>query len=325
MSSIKSVIKLVEAELKEVEKELINILPQDINLVSQVGSYMLQTGGKRFRPLLHLLVSKFCDYKGEKHIPVACVLEYIHTATLLHDDVIDNAEIRRGNLSANSLWGDKASVLVGDFLFSKAFSVMIDIGEFKILELFSKTTTKMAEAEAIQLSRAWDMNISEQDYLYLISNKTASLISAASESGAILAGVNSEKRKALRDYGHNLGVAFQLIDDYFDYFSTQKTIGKQIGKDFQEGNITLPLIYTLKNASSEDKKQIIDILEKRLFDEKHFNYVVEKIKKYNGDRYILMKAKEYITRAKSALEVFDHEESKWSLIVTADYIIDRQS
>ena len=232
--------------LKSVEEHMEKYLHSEILLIPEVSNYLISSGGKRFRPLLLLIASDLCGYKGEKHYPLSAVIEFIHTASLLHDDVVDHAETRRGKASANHVWGNSASVLVGDFLYSKSFKLMTDHGNFSIVKLLSATTNTMAEGEVLQLMRCGDIDISEKDYLSVVEKKTAVLISAACAVGGILADAPEAKVEALTRFGMRLGMAFQITDDTLDYVAVEDEFGKAIGMDLKEGKITLPLIRTLK-------------------------------------------------------------------------------
>ena len=253
-------ILLIEEDLKAIEGEMSRNLFSEILMIPTVSNYLISSGGKRFRPVLLLLCAHLCGYRGPRAVPLASTIEFIHTATLLHDDVVDRAFVRRGMASANSVWGDGASVLVGDFLFTKSFSIIVQDGNLHILEVVSGATTRMAEGEVMQLVKMGNPEIAEEDYYYVVMNKTAVLISAACQIGAILGKASLEKEKALADFGFNLGIAFQLMDDTLDYVSEEATLGKAIGKDLNEGKITLPLIHTLQTCSKGEREQLTQII-----------------------------------------------------------------
>jgi octaprenyl-diphosphate synthase len=225
-------------------------------LVEKIGHYIVESGGKRLRPLLVLLAANACQYKGDRHISLAAVIEFIHTATLLHDDVVDNSELRRGKDTANAKWGNAPSVLVGDFLYSRAFQIMVDIGSLPIMGVISNATTVIAEGEVLQLLNSRNPDTTEEAYMQVILGKTAMLFEAATEVGALLADASDKERVAMRDYGRHIGIAFQLIDDVMDYKSTAEEMGKNVGDDLAEGKPTLPLIQAMKVASEPDKKLI---------------------------------------------------------------------
>jgi len=233
-------------ELRRVEECMERHLRSEVNLIPEIIYHLLGSGGKRFRPLLLLATSALCGYKGERHYSLSAVVEFIHTATLLHDDVIDHAQIRRGKVSANNIWGNAASVLVGDFLYSKSFKLMTEDGNIAVLKLLSTTTNTMSEGEVFQLVKAGDINLTEKEYLFIIEKKTSTLISAACAVGGILGNASDAKIEALTRFGMRLGSAFQITDDTLDYTANEGEFGKAIGKDLEEGKITLPLIRTLK-------------------------------------------------------------------------------
>jgi len=253
-------------------------------------------------------------------------VEYIHTATLLHDDVIDHAQIRRGNSSANALWGNHTSILAGDFLLSKAFSMAIEAGNKEILRVLSRAATLMVEAEMLQIERSHDPLLSEAEYLQIITKKTASLISAASQIGAILAGVNSSKEQALAAYGLNVGIAFQIMDDVLDYASTENDLGKTIGKDLLEGSVTLPFIEALKRSSVQDKNIMLQLIRKgHELNAADLTVIFDIINKYDGSRGAIDKAKDFIQKAEDSLQVFDGADQKTQLLHLAHYVVERRN
>ncbi|MCX5894355.1 MAG: polyprenyl synthetase family protein [Proteobacteria bacterium] len=325
MAVIDTVVESVREDLDRVEHSLFSSLNGHIDLIQNVSGYVLSSGGKRFRPLMLILAARFCNYRGDQHIPLACILEYIHTATLLHDDVIDHARIRRGNSSANVLWGDHTTILVGDFLLSKAFSLAIELGNMQILKVLSETATLMVEAETIQEERAYDPQLSEEEYFEIITKKTASLIAAASRIGAILANVNSGKERALAEYGLNVGIAFQIMDDVLDYSANENDLGKAIGKDIREGSITLPFIEAFKRSSEQDRKILGEIVRRgRELEEKDLAVIFDLINKYDGSRRAVDKAKAYTQRAAVSLKLFDNPADK-ELLALAEYALERKS
>ena len=315
---------LIGDELEKVEVKLINDLSSDVPLINKVGGYIIGSGGKRFRPLMLLLVAKYCNYGGEEHIPLACIFEYIHTATLLHDDVLDNAEVRRGNSSVNSVWGNRTSVLVGDFLISMAFSHLIKIGNLKIMKVVSDAATQMAEGETMQTERSGDPHLTEEEYITIISNKTARLIAAACQVGALLGNSSPQREDIFKNYGLNLGIAFQMIDDTLDYISEDKKFGKATCKDLKEGKITLPLIHTLREASAKDREAIIRILKSNSLDKQNLYLITELIKEYQGMSYVRKRAKEYINSSMHYVQELDSSPIKDALIATADYVLERK-
>jgi octaprenyl-diphosphate synthase len=255
---------------------------------------------------------------------MASLIEFIHAATLLHDDVVDRAEIRRGIDSANYIWGNEASVLVGDFLFTKCFSLVVEDSNWKILQTISKATTTMAEGELEELIKTNDLSLSERHYLSIITRKTASLISAAAQIGAILGNVSKAREDALSQFGRDVGIAFQLIDDHLDYTSNEEEFGKKIGTDLQEGKITLPLIFTLNRCAQEEKEFIRMTVESPPITRKAFFEVVKIIEKHHGINYTSTKAKRYIERAKKHLHLFQESREKEALCALAEYVLERR-
>jgi octaprenyl-diphosphate synthase len=255
---------------------------------------------------------------------MASLIEFIHAATLLHDDVVDRAELRRGTNSANSIWGNEASVLVGDFLFTKCFSLLVKNGNWKILQSISKATITMAEGELEELTKTNDLSLTERDYLSIITRKTASLISAATQIGAILGNVSKEREDALSQFGRDVGIAFQLIDDNLDYTSNEEEFGKKIGIDLQDGKITLPLIFTLNHCDPEEKEFMRKAVESHPITKKAFFKVVKIIEKHHGINYTWTKAKRYIEKARRHLHLFPKSREKEALCALAEYVLERR-
>lgn len=320
---MENVIALLKDEMAAVEGQIKKNLTSDVQLVSQVGEYILSSGGKRIRPILLLLSARLCGYQGDKHLELASVVEFIHTATLLHDDVVDSADLRRGNRSANSVWGNQASVLVGDFLFAKSFSVMVGSESLKILQILSDTTTQLAEGEILQLINTCDLEVDEQRYLQVVRDKTAILIAASCQVGGVLAGIEDEREMALREFGLEIGIAFQLMDDVLDYVADQAEFGKEKGHDLYEGKMTLPLICAFSRASQEEKVEIARIVEAEELNKEDLDYVCQLIDRHGGIKYTTQKAAERIELAKRQLERFPDCEARQALFELADYVVER--
>ena len=240
---------VVEDDFRAVNQLIIDRLSSHIPMVEEIANYLIEAGGKRLRPLLVLLSAKSCNYGDKLHLTLAAVIEFLHTAMLLHDDVVDDSDLRRGRSTVNAAWGNPPSVLVGDFLHSRAFEMMVEIGEMRVMEILSHATNVIAEGEVQQLSNLKNPDLSEQSYMEVIRRKTAMLFEAASHSGAVLAGADRDTELALRDYGAHLGLAFQLIDDVLDYDGETASLGKNVGDDLAEGKVTLPLIYAMDQGS----------------------------------------------------------------------------
>ncbi len=318
-----SALALVGDDLKNVEAQFKKDLESDVYLIRKVGEYVLASGGKRIRPALLLLSAKLCGYTGDRHVPLASVIEFIHTATLLHDDVVDNATLRRGSASANEVWGNEASVLVGEFLFSKSFSLMVEAGDLRVLKVMSGATTIIAEGEVLQLLCTSDLDMTLERYIEVVKCKTAVLLSAACEAGAILGKATPAQELALRDFGMDLGIAFQLMDDTLDYTASEEQFGKEIGHDLEEGKITLPLIHTLCKCTDEERDVIAAVVEKEVMEAGDFEAVFTLVHKYGGIQYTTEVAGEYIARCKEHLEAFPDSTVKRALLDLADYVVSR--
>lgn len=314
---------LVQGDMQAVEERFRENLASDVPLIGQVGEYLLASGGKRIRPVLLLLAAKLCNYTGEHHIELAGVVEFIHTATLLHDDVVDSAELRRGSRSANAVWGNEASVLVGDYLFAKSFSVMVGCNNLKILQLLSDTTTQMAEGEVQQLLNTADLDVDEDRYLSVIRDKTAILIAAACQVGGLLADAPPAQESALREFGLEIGSAFQLMDDALDYVAEQEDFGKARGHDLEEGKMTLPLIHAYAVADPAEREEIARIIEEDELSDADLERVCAMIDRYDGIKYTRDCAARRIELAKVQLEIFPPSEAREALYALADYVVAR--
>ena len=321
---IQDVFAIYKDDLKKVEATLDKEIFSEVRLIPEIAHHLIDSGGKRFRPLLLLICAGLCGYRGEHRFPMAAVMEFIHTATLFHDDVIDQATIRRGKTSANNSWGNAASVLVGDFLYSKSFTLMTEIDNMALLKLISNVTNTMSEGEVFQLMKCGDANLTEEDYLTIIEKKTAVLLSAACASGAILGSAAQDKIEAFRQFGYKVGMAFQITDDTLDYMAEKQEFGKSIGKDLEEGKMTLPLIYTLKVCSEKEREKADKILEDKVHNEYTSAFIFSLIQKYQGVDYSLKRAAQYINEAKSLLHIFADCPEKNHLIAVAEYVLNRR-
>ena len=321
---IQKVFSAYKKDLQKVEKNLTKYITSDVKLIPDVSRHLIDSGGKRFRPLLHLICAGLCGYKGRNRFPMATVMEFIHTATLLHDDVVDQAVIRRGKISANNIWGNAASVLVGDFLYSKSFTLMTEIGNLAIMKMMSDVTNIMSEGEVFQLMKCGDVNLTEEEYLTIIHKKTAVLIAAACSSGAILAGASQDKVAILAHFGHNIGMAFQMTDDTLDYMAKEKDFGKAIGKDLEEGKMTLPIIYALRKAKPAERKIIKEKMARRKLSQKSLKEILIFIQKHGGIDYAMQCAGKYVNDAKGMLNIFPESTEKNQLFAVADYILSRE-
>jgi octaprenyl-diphosphate synthase len=316
--------KLVEKDLNKLEFSIDKLISTKISFIKKIVNYIIKSGGKRVRPILVILSAKLCGYRGEKYIPFAAIIEFIHTATLLHDDVVDNARTRRGASTVNMVWGNEPSVLVGDFLYSKSFELMSKEGNPEILKIISQATTALSEGEILEIIKTANVDTTEKDYFEIIGNKTAILFSAACEIGAILGTVTTKQRDALKNFGYKLGIAFQLRDDILDYTSYDDILGKHVGTDLKEGKITLPFIHALKSASDKEKLSVIKILKKRTISQKDFEWVSKLMEKYNGIEYASMATEKYLEDAKKHLDLFPASQYKSALLSLADSMLKRE-
>ena len=324
MMQMKDVFQRYSDDITRVEACMDVHLRSEVSLIPKIIQHLVGSGGKRFRPLLLLICSDLCGYRGGKCYTLSAVIEFIHTATLLHDDVIDQAQTRRGKISANNVWGNAASVLVGDFLYSKAFKLMADDDNLDVIRLISATTNVMSEGEVLQLVKCGDTDITEAEYLTIIEKKTSILMSAACASGAILGGAAPPQIDALARFGLRLGSAFQITDDTLDYTALEEEFGKNIGKDLEEGKMTLPLIHTLKHCSPSERDRIRTIIESGGADGSAVREIVEIINRYDGISAALTRAEAYINEAKASLDIFEDCEARTALLTIADFVVERR-
>lgn len=317
------IFKKFSADLKAVEQSLVGIFSSKVMLLPLIGKHILDSGGKRLRPMFLLLCADLCGYKKANRIELAAIVEAIHTASLLHDDVIDVADTRRGKPTAHALWGNQIVILVGDFLYSNALRHAVMQKSQKIMEALSEATTSMTEGEILQLNRIGDPEITKEEYFKIISSKTGVLISAACRIGAILANEPDKRESALARFGMKTGIAFQLADDILDYVAKQDDLGKKLGKDLDEGKITMPLIYLLKNASAAEIAEVRDIIKEKTKRRRGLNRITKLFSKYDAIDESLKIAKTLVEEAKAELNVFPASPEKDALIAMADYAMQR--
>ncbi|UTW11100.1 octaprenyl diphosphate synthase [Marinobacterium rhizophilum] len=311
----------IEPQFEAVNDYILNHLGSTVPLVEKIGHYIVESGGKRLRPLLVLLSANACGYQGQHHVPLAAIVEFIHTATLLHDDVVDNSDLRRGKDTANARWGNAPSVLVGDFLYSRAFQVMVEIGNMDIMHVISNATNVIAEGEVLQLLNCKNPDTSEDAYMQVIIGKTATLFEAATETGAILAGATAAERDALRLYGRHLGVAFQLVDDMMDYLSSAEEMGKNVGDDLAEGKPTLPLIQAMKAGTDAERQLIRQCIRKGGLDD--LQPVLDIVHRTGAIDYTRDAAQRAAADACKALQALPASSFKDTLTQLADMAVDR--
>jgi len=314
----------VEDKLILVEEKIKTKLSSKVDLVEEMTRYHLRTGGKKLRALLTLGSSKLCGYsKGGRDINLAACVELIHAATLMHDDVIDNGEIRRGKKTLNNIWGNQSSILVGDYLLSRCFEMMVEDGSLEVLKLLSSTSAEISQGEVLQLQHKAEIDMLEETYLKIISAKTASLFSAATKVGSILANKENKIKEALEFYGKNLGLTFQIADDTLDYNSELKLFGKEIGNDFYEGKITLPVILLYQKATSNEKRELKYFFEKKERSEAELKTVLSMIKKYDIISDCYRKAEYFINLASNALTIFEESKEKDILQNLTSFTLER--
>ena len=302
---------LLSNKLDNVEALIQQKLKSDVNLIEKMSNHHLSSGGKRLRALLTLGSAKLTGYNENKRdINLAACVELIHSATLLHDDVIDESDLRRGKKTTNSIWGNQSSILVGDYLLSRCFEMMVEDGDLEILKLLSSTSAKIAQGEVLQLQHKGEADLLEETYIDIINLKTASLFSAATKTGACLSGSNQKEKKALESYGRNLGLAFQIADDALDYYAKEKLFGKEVGKDFFEGKATLPLITVFQKGNEEEKNFLNEIMKKENRTEEDFSETLALIYKYKAVEATFKKAEYFVNVSFDALAIFPDTEDK---------------
>ena len=314
--------EVVKSEFEEVNGIIVNRLNSEVDLVENIGQYIIDGGGKRMRPLLVILSAKVSGYKGSDHLHLAAVIEFIHTATLLHDDVVDTSDLRRGKATANTKFGNAPSVLVGDFLYSRAFQMLVGVGNLDVMQTIADTTNAISEGEVQQLANARNSNISEDVYKKVIFKKTAILFDAAAKIGAIIAKPNTDHIKSLSDYGRNIGMAFHLMDDVLDYNGDSENLGKNIGDDLAEGKMTLPLIYAMKNGKNSQKLVIQEAIKNTNVCD--LMNILTIIKETGALEYSMSCAKKHAMDAKRCLVDLPKSIEKIAMLELAEFSIDRK-
>ena len=302
---------LLNGKLQSVEKLINTKLNSDVDLIKKMSNYHLNSGGKRIRALLTMGSAKLGGYlDGERDINLAACVELIHSATLLHDDVIDESEVRRGNKTTNAIWGNQSSILVGDYLLSRCFEMMVDDGDQEILKLLSSTSSKIAQGEVLQLQHKGEADLLEENYIKIINLKTAALFAAATKVGSCISNMEKKKKDALESYGKNLGLAFQIADDALDYFSKEKIFGKQIGKDFFEGKVTLPIIIVFQKSNMIERNFLTKIFKKDKREKEDFDETLKLIKKYKALETTFKRAEYFVNVSYDALGMFENSDEK---------------
>lgn len=320
--TIESIRAPVTHDLQTVNALIREQLHSEVALINQLAGYIIESGGKRLRPVTTLLAARACDYRGNQHIAAAAIIEFIHTATLLHDDVVDESSLRRGRETANAIWGNQASVLVGDFLYSRSFQMMIGIGNLQVMAILADATNAIAEGEVLQLLNCHDPDTTEERYMAVIHSKTAKLFEAAAQLGAVLAGLSPEQELALGRYGMHLGTAFQLIDDVLDYSASSAELGKNIGDDLAEGKPTLPLIYALRHGTDEEQRSIREAIQHGGLEQ--MDTVTRAIESTRALDYTRHLAVEQAERAIAPLAILPESPAKDALISLAQFAVNRR-
>ncbi|MBK1874683.1 octaprenyl diphosphate synthase [Marinobacter sp. 1-3A] len=313
----------VADDFSRVNDLIIQRLSSDVPLVEKIAQHIIESGGKRLRPLLVLLSSRAAGYSKDEHLKLAVVIEFLHTATLLHDDVVDTSDMRRGRSTANANWGNAPSVLVGDFLYARAFEMMVELKSLPIMEILSHATAVIAQGEVMQLMNVKNPDLTEDQYMTVIHNKTAMLFEAASHSGAILANASEAQEQALKHYGKHLGLAFQLVDDVLDYRGDAETMGKNVGDDLAEGKTTLPLIHAMANSSEADRQLIRQAIRKGGLDD--LPKVLELVERSGALEYTMERARAEATKASDTLAVLPDSPHKAALELLAQVAVARVS
>jgi octaprenyl-diphosphate synthase len=323
LASVKPLVDLTKADMERVNQLILSKAGSDVQMIPEVAEHLISSGGKRLRPMLTLASAALFGYKGENHVKLATSVEFMHTATLLHDDVVDESDLRRGRSTARMIWGNQASVLVGDFLLGQAFRMMVDVGSLEALDVLSTAACVIAEGEVLQLSVAKNMETTEDDYLSVIRAKTAALFAAAAEVGPIVANAGKSGRNALKSYGTNLGLAFQLVDDALDYGGKAADLGKNVGDDFREGKITLPIILAYRRGTEDERAFWRDAIENGNSNEANLDKAMGLITKYGALNDTIGRAVHYGTMARDALAPLPDSPWKSALMEVIDFCIER--
>jgi len=321
--SIDRLVDFVAADMEQVNRTILSRTSSDVTMIPEVANHLISSGGKRLRPILTLAMAQLAGYGGDGHVKLAAAVEFMHTATLLHDDVVDESEMRRGRLAARMLWGNEASVLVGDFLLGQAFKMMVEVGSLRALEILSGAAAVIAEGEVMQLGAAKNTATTEDEYLTVIRAKTAELFAAACEVGPSLAGRPKAEQAACRSYGMNLGIAFQLVDDALDYGGKSATLGKNIGDDFRDGKITLPVVLSFRRGSESEREFWRRTLEQGDAAEGDLATAVALMSKHRALEDTIKRARHYGAIAKDALALFPDSPMKDALAETVEFVISR--
>ncbi|GGA77040.1 polyprenyl synthetase [Brucella endophytica] len=321
--SVQPLIDLTKADMRRVNELILSKAGSDVEMIPEVANHLISSGGKRLRPMLTLASARMCGYEGKGHVKLATSVEFMHTATLLHDDVVDESDLRRGKSTARMIWGNQASVLVGDFLLGQAFKMMVDVGSLDALDVLATSASIIAEGEVMQLAAAKNMETTEDEYLAVIKAKTAALFSAAAEVGPIIAGAPRADRVALRSYGLNLGLAFQLVDDALDYGGSARDLGKNVGDDFREGKITMPLLLSYRRGTAEERAFWKHAIEEGASDDAALEKAIGLMTRYGAIADTVQRARHFGEIARDALAPLPATAEKDALLDVIDFCISR--
>lgn len=321
--SLEQLLKLVQDDMGDVNRIILDKARSDVDLIPELARHLIDSGGKRLRPMLTIASAKMCGYEGADHVRLAASVEFMHTATLLHDDVVDESDMRRGKKTARILWGNEASVLVGDFLLGQAFKMMVDVGVIEALRILSDAAAVIAEGEVMQLMASKNTETNEDEYLAVINAKTAALFSAAAEVGAVLAERPKAEQAALRSYGKNLGIAFQLVDDVLDYSGDQEKLGKSVGDDFREGKITLPVVLAYRRGNDSERSFWQRVLQDGEITDGDLERAISLVKHHGAIEDTIERARHYGSIAHDALAIFPETNYKAALLDAVAFCIAR--
>jgi octaprenyl-diphosphate synthase len=318
---ISSIRELIADDMQAVNALILRRLESDVALVNQIGHYIVSSGGKRLRPMVVVLSARACGYQGDRHIDLAAVIEFIHTATLLHDDVVDGSDLRRSQNTANAVWGNEASVLVGDFLYSRAFQMMVAVDRMRVMDILSHATNRIAEGEVLQLLNCHDPDTTEDTYMEVIKRKTATLFEAGTRLGAVLADMHAAQEGAMAEYGLHLGIAFQLVDDALDYNAGNAELGKNIGDDLAEGKPTLPVIRAMSSGTEAQRSKLREAIEQG--GREHIGFVGDVIASTGAIEYTIALARQEAEKAKAAVAALPATPQRDALVDLAEFAVSR--
>ena len=322
-ASLAPLLALVEEDMGHVNRVILDHARSNVELIPELARHLIDSGGKRLRPMLTIAAAKLCGYAGDAHVRLAASVEFMHTATLLHDDVVDESDLRRGRQTARLLWGNEASVLVGDFLLGQAFKMMVDVGSLGALRILSNAAAIIAEGEVMQLVTAKNTETTEDDYLAVIDAKTAALFAAAAEVGAVVASRPKSETAGLRSYGRNLGIAFQLVDDALDYAGEETTLGKSVGDDFREGKITLPVVLCYRRGDSRERAFWQRTMHDGKIEDDDLEQAMALMRKHDALSDTMERSRHYGAIARDALAIFPDSDTKEALLGAIEFCVDR--